>query len=304
MSANVRGWQVGGGFPRRPDRTSRLPQNRVPLGRAGSRPGPRNRSGGSRPVSPLAVLAVFSLFTLRVTKRLIILVLLSVVLLAVSIGLLYGYRVLTTLEYFTLRSVEVEGIRRIPRQDILNAAEVDVGKNLLAISLDRLQAAVSAHPWVESVSVRRAFPDRLTILVTEKTPIYWMLHDEAIYYADASGRLIEKVSPQDMQSLPQLEVETGREKHVKHLEELRETAKKNASPLNPERAAWIRLSLKRGLEMRPMDKNIVVSLATENWKRNLHRLNLVYQDLVKRGEMDSVISIHAQDDKVWVERQP
>jgi cell division protein FtsQ len=52
-----------------------------------------------------------------------------------------------------------------------------------------------------------------------------------------------------------------------------------------------------------MDTGILLCVGSENWMRNLYRLNLVWADLKRRGELDKVGIITAQDDKVWVEKR-
>jgi len=52
-----------------------------------------------------------------------------------------------------------------------------------------------------------------------------------------------------------------------------------------------------------MEPGIVLCLGSQNWRRNLSRMNMVWMDLRRRGELDKVGLITAEGDKVWVEKR-
>ena len=67
--------------------------------------------------------------------------------------------------------------------------------------------------------------------------------------------------------------------------------------------AWLRLSWGRGLEIQLMDSGILLCLGSREWERNLSRMNQVWSDLRRRGELDKIALITAEGDKVWVEKR-
>ena len=103
-------------------------------------------------------------------------------------------------------------------------------------------------------------------------------------------------------SLPQVEVESGMERHLPILEELRKAIAAKQTPFGLDQVAWIRLSWRYGLEVRLMDRNVLLCVGVDDWKNNLTRLGLVWTNLVKRGELDLAAIISAQNRKVWVEK--
>lgn len=74
-----------------------------------------------------------------------------------------------------VRSVAVEGdFRFMQRERIVARLEAHTRGRLMTISLDDIRAALMDDPWVDGVSVRRHWPDRLSIRITEQQPIaYW-----------------------------------------------------------------------------------------------------------------------------------
>ncbi len=227
----------------------------------------------------------------------------GVLLASLSVGLLAGYRWLTTVNYFALTDVKVQGGSRLSREHILKTAGLEIGANTLSLNIERIKDAVDRDPWVDTVSVKRILPGGVDIRFRERVPVFLVQYEGAPYYADGNGRLIDKVEPGKFVSLPQIEIEAGMEKHLDVLGRFRGMVLNKRTPFDLSQVAWIRLSWGRGLEVKLMDRDILLCIGPGDWMQNLFRLNLVWADLKKRRELDRVSLITAQDDKVWVEKR-
>jgi cell division protein FtsQ len=239
----------------------------------------------------------------RFFTRTVSMVIVASLILAVSVGLLAGYRWLTTINYFALQTVEISGCSRLSEEHIKEMAGLTPGTNVLALSMDRMRSALGREPWVESVSVKRILPGTIAVDVHEKTPSYLVQYQGTLYYADEAGRIIDKVEPGQFVSLPQIEVESGMEKHLSLLADLRQAMAEHRVPFDLTQIAWLRLSWGRGLEIQLMDTGILLCLGSREWQRNLSRMNQVWTDLRRRGELSQVALITAEGDKVWVEKR-
>jgi len=235
--------------------------------------------------------------------RLFTLVAACALLVALSIGLLAGYRWLTTINYFTIKDIQVTGNSRMQTPDVLDQAEVHPGMNLLAVNMENIEALLTKSPWIESAQVTRVLPDTLKIRVAEREPSYLVQYEDKLCYADDKGRIIDGAQPDKFVSLPQVEVESGMERHLPMLEELRRAIADKKTPFGLDQVAWIRLSWRYGMEIRLMDKNVLLCVGVDDWKNNLTHLGLVWNDLVKRGELDQTAVISAQNHKAWVEKR-
>ncbi|WP_428567192.1 MAG: cell division protein FtsQ/DivIB [Solidesulfovibrio sp. DCME] len=263
--------------------------------------GNRNRNargGGSIALPTVSLGGVGRLFTRAVSMAF-----LGAIVLAVSVALLAGYRWLTTVNYFALQSAQVSGCSRLSEEHIRQVAGLATGVNVLSLSMDRMRADLGREPWVEAVTVKRVLPGTIVIDVKEKSPSYLVQYQGTLYYADEVGRIIDKVEPGQFVSLPQIEVEAGMEKHLALLADLRRAVAEHQVPFDFGQIAWLRLSWGRGLEIRLMDPGILLCLGSKEWRRNLSRMNLVWTDLRRRGELDKVGLITAEGDKVWVEKR-
>ena len=115
--------------------------------------------------------------------------------LAVSVGLLAGYRWLTTINYFALQNVVISGCSRLSEEHIKELAGLSPGINVLSLSMDRMRAELGREPWVDSVVVKRILPGSVAVEVKEKAPSYLVQYQGTLYYADEAGRIIDKVEP-------------------------------------------------------------------------------------------------------------
>lgn len=98
--------------------------------------------------------------------------------LAISLGVLLftaGFSALSIVAYawmtqtpmFSARFVLVSGNKKLSTREVLSAADIQSGDNIFGVSLDLAKARLTAHPWVDTASVMREFPNRLIIRVTE-----------------------------------------------------------------------------------------------------------------------------------------
>ncbi len=272
---------------------------RVPLTRQGARPGRNSR------IEPKVRRTVHVPWR-GITRFFGTAVFLSVLLLcvgAVGFGLLYSYKSMLSGDYFALKTLEIQGNSRLTSREILEIADLADGANTLALSIDTVEEALTGHPWVEEVSVKRVLPGTLIIGIREKTPAFWVLHKGALHYADAYGRPIAPVIPGKFASLPTLEVEPGAEDAATALPDLVKSLQESRLSLNIASISMVRLSSARGVEVYVEDAGYKISIGLEEWLQNLRRLGMTLADLNRRGEIELVREIRAQGANVWVERR-
>lgn len=92
------------------------------------------------------------------------------------------------------REVRVSGNRVLQRQDVLASAGVTLGTPLLWIDPGRVADRVAGLPPVEAVTVARAWPNRVTIQITERTARLAVSYGTGYLLADAMGVVFEAVT--------------------------------------------------------------------------------------------------------------
>lgn len=224
----------------------------------------------------------------------------GVLLFGLALGMLNLYRYITTSHFFDTKYVDVMGNVRLSREDLLRMAGVELGQNSLALSIAKIERSLLNSPWVEEVSVKRLLPDRFIIKVKERVPSFWVRKDGVLNYANTEGTIIAPVETSNFLSLPTLEVEGGTEEVLPHLGEYVKDLQMGRLPVEFGAVSAINITAGRGVELFLEDRNMRLSLATDDWKGNLERLGITLSDLARRNELGSVREIRAADGNVWV----
>lgn len=173
---------------------------------------------------------------------------------------------------FPLRRVHIEG-------ELHNLSESDfqpvvgyLGQNFFFANLDRLNAVLSANPWVETVSVQRWWPDTIEIKLQERKVFgYWGANE----MVDINGIRFRPHVIRQQDRWPYLFGPNGHEELLINSYQL---VSKLLNPLNlklkrliqDERRAWW-LTFENGLE---------VYLGREQFQQRLQKLAKVYNKLL------------------------
>lgn len=93
-------------------------------------------------------------------------------LLVVAGGLAVAYHELSKPGRLPLRVVEINGdFQHLDASAIEQVVMQTIDGGFFSCDMQKLRAAVVAMPWVEDVSIRRSWPDRLSMMVTEEVPL-------------------------------------------------------------------------------------------------------------------------------------
>ena len=95
--------------------------------------------------------------------------------------------------FFRVNTIQVEGNVRYTVQEVIDASGVKTGDNLIALPGSRVSAAIRAQlPYVEGVTLQRAYPDGLIIRVSERVAAASVDSAEGRWLISAQGKLLEK----------------------------------------------------------------------------------------------------------------
>lgn len=86
---------------------------------------------------------------------------------AVAVGQLVEQHVRTS-PAFATAELEVEGLERLDRAEVLATAGLAMGRNVFEVSPEAAEAALLAHPWVSAAQVSRRLPGSYAIQLQER----------------------------------------------------------------------------------------------------------------------------------------
>ncbi len=239
-------------------------------------------------------------FVMRIIMTLLTLSFVAVL----GVGLLYGYRFITSHPYFNLKEIHVTGNNRLSYGDILSSGKVSLGLNCLDMNVGEVEENLFANPWIQSIVVRREFPNRLRIDVVEKVPMFWLRQGDGLYFADNTGKVIAPMHPGEISSLPVLEIADDLEDGSAVLAGILKKIDEKQTPFTQAQAAWIKLTSAHEVEIFLDGPGLTIRLSMDRWEVQLERLKVVWRDLMRRGEFKSAAIIAASGEKIWVKKRP
>lgn len=216
----------------------------------------------------------------------------------ISIALLYGYNTAMNSDFFGLKKIEISGNSRLTYDQLTELMDVHPGDSLLQLRISDLYARLHENPWVEEVSIKRIFPDRLVVNLEEKQAYFWVQDRDELCYADKNGRIITRVSPGRYMSLPVLHIEDEQKKH--DLEPVVGFLENRSFPFSLQDISWIRARESGIVEMHLRPGGINILLDRDLLDSGPGRLKRVWSDLGARQEKNSVEKIMIAGNNAWV----
>jgi cell division septal protein FtsQ len=102
---------------------------------------------------------------------------------------LYLYDYLTTSGRFAIREVEIEGLARADTAEVRRLLADLEGQNILLAPLDSYADRLRSHPRIESASLERTLPGKVTCLIEEREPVLVVFTDR-YYEVDPNGMVM------------------------------------------------------------------------------------------------------------------
>jgi cell division protein FtsQ len=93
--------------------------------------------------------------------------------------------------------IDVTGNRIVAREDVQKLFAKDRNRSMLRIPIDARRGQIEELPWVEEASVQRILPNRLRVLITERTPIAFFRNGAELVLIDAHGVLLDRPEGED-----------------------------------------------------------------------------------------------------------
>jgi len=93
--------------------------------------------------------------------------------------------------------IEVSGNHIVAREDVQKLFAHDRNRSVLRIPLELRRQQVQELPWVEEASVQRILPNRVRVVITERTPVAFCRNGSELVLIDAHGVLLDRPEGED-----------------------------------------------------------------------------------------------------------
>jgi len=89
---------------------------------------------------------------------------------------------------FFLKSIKISGAEQLKEKDIMSKVSPFLRESLLKIDALKMKDAITSHPFVKEVSIKRVFPFSIVIDVREKKPsALWVNGEGEVFVLDETG---------------------------------------------------------------------------------------------------------------------
>ncbi|PTL77776.1 cell division protein FtsQ/DivIB [Vitiosangium sp. GDMCC 1.1324] len=206
---------------------------------------------------------------------------------------------------FLLKETTFSGLQRATPGELLKLSGLTVGQNLWALDVGALERAMSTHPWVRSVEVRRHFPASVSVEVVEHVPAALAVLSD-LYLLDEDGEPFKRLQPGDTLDLP-LVTGLDREDYLADEAKTRERYRQALAvvdayaatqPGKRERLSEVRVS-PEGMVL-VMADGMEVRMGEGETDAKLQRLSRVREELRARGLSAQVIHLENRARPGWV----
>ncbi|MEJ2068812.1 MAG: FtsQ-type POTRA domain-containing protein [Syntrophobacterales bacterium] len=209
-------------------------------------------------------------------------------------GLMFLYYQFLTCPTFCItdiNNIEVIGIQRFTRAQILEMAHLDSQTSLLALKPTVVEQTLLAHPLIATAELERHWPNRITLRLTERQPVA-LVQLEELYYTDLNGSLFKPSSTADPHDFPVITGLTQEDfpdgsrpasglvtKVLKLLSLLQEAPQ----PLTSSRIAEIHVDSECGFTLYLTGLKTALFLGFNNLPEKIQKLHKVWPFLAQRG---------------------
>jgi len=112
-----------------------------------------------------------------------------VLVVACSYGIFSSYRFITKSPRFNINEINLVGHQRLSNEELSPWIGSIIGKNIFQLELDGISKRLVEHPWIQSASARRVFPQGIYVEIKERTP-FAKIQMEQVYVMDNYGILL------------------------------------------------------------------------------------------------------------------
>ena len=247
----------------------------------------RRKRKSRKPVLRFGMLGSLCKGCLKVTGAVVVLVL-------ISFSFLSVYHYLLHSPYLKLEHVEVEGVQKELRAQLLKMADLDPKMSLLALNLHALKKRLEEHPWIRSVQLERRFPHTLLIRAERQEPRAILLGD-GMYYLNRFGEPFKRVGPSDDTDFPLvtgLQSKNNRiQGDLKEASQVLEILREERSPWSLGDLAEIHIEDKTHVMLYFEHMNAGIRVSGKALRKEVRELRRVVAHLTRSGRIGKVRTI-------------
>jgi cell division protein FtsQ len=106
--------------------------------------------------------------------------------------------IFTNTAYFRVQDVLVEGAKKATPFEVMSLSGISSGMHMFEFNAAKVESAVESHPWVRRARVRREFPGKVIIQVTERSPAATLPYYNGFLVIDDDAHVVDFLASGDI----------------------------------------------------------------------------------------------------------
>ena len=116
--------------------------------------------------------------------------------------------------FFTLQQVKLNGAENLTVEDILRVGDIYIGEPIFKLETDNITRRLENDLRVESVTVRRNFPNALEVTLKERKPLATIVCNYGYLDLDKSGKIIDSYKNLREMKIPMITGSRVQDKYI------------------------------------------------------------------------------------------
>lgn len=105
---------------------------------------------------------------------------------------------------FTIKDVQVEGLKRVSKDDIIKTLNINNKSNLISFTRFRAKKKLKNNYYIEDISIKKEFPNKLILYVKERDLVGYIKHTNGYIMIDKYGFVVD-IKKEYKEKLPLIE---------------------------------------------------------------------------------------------------
>ncbi|OPJ56859.1 cell division protein FtsQ/DivIB [Alkalithermobacter paradoxus] len=112
------------------------------------------------------------------------------ILIAIFMASLFGYIFIKT-DFFALKDLEIVGQVKLNKEEIMLDGKIEMNKNIYMYNIKDVKENIMTNPYVESVNIKRIFPNKIFIDLVERVEICAIPYMGSYIIIDEQGTVLK-----------------------------------------------------------------------------------------------------------------
>tara|TARA_A100001015_G_scaffold248051_1_gene285220 strand:+ start:5656 stop:6312 length:657 start_codon:yes stop_codon:yes gene_type:complete len=107
-----------------------------------------------------------------------------------------------SIKRFEIREINFEGYNILSKKELIKTTEFLFNKNIILLNSYEINKKIPHYGFIKRLEIKKIYPDKLLIKVTEKEPIAILINDKGKFFIDKNAKLINFRETNKFQNLP------------------------------------------------------------------------------------------------------